>query len=160
MAAKFILSVALTTTSIICLIMTFVTNEPIGVAPQTAVYFKSTWASIFTLSLIAGVYCVLDSVESLLRRLKLSIIEERIEIARKAILAVRHKIIERQKTPRFGKNFPEEYSYGCVGILDFIKTGKPELVLVPDTRACIERLLAEKESLEKNRAEAMEGSEP
>jgi len=78
-----------------------------------------------------------------LLRDRMTTVEERIEIAKKAIIAVRHDIARRQTESK--EQVPPEYLFGCIGILEFIETGDVDKVLVPDMKRYIEKLLKEEE---------------
>jgi len=68
---------------------------------------------------------------------KLSI-EKRIEIAREAILQVRkYKIF-------FSPRSIPETAYGCVGVLDFVKTGDSDKILAPEIKKAVQKLLKKK----------------
>jgi predicted nucleic acid-binding Zn-ribbon protein len=74
---------------------------------------------------------------------RITTVEERIEIAKKAIIAVRHDIARRQTESK--GQVPPEYLFGCIGILEFVETGDVDKVLVPDVKKYIEKLLKEVE---------------
>ena len=73
-----------------------------------------------------------------------STIEERIKIAKKAIMIVRRKWHEkhsRTETPSM------DCVYGCVGILDFVLTGDADKIFVSDTQKQVKKLLHDKTEL-------------
>lgn len=63
-------------------------------------------------------------------------VEERIKIARRAILELRKEGVDTPKT-----NFPMgTIAYGCVGILDYIESGDIEKILERNLRLRIQRI--------------------
>jgi hypothetical protein len=72
----------------------------------------------------------------------LSSIEKRIEVARKAILQVRGKKYKIFLSHTSIAVSPET-AYGCVGVLDFVKTGDSDKILVPEIKKAVQKLLKE-----------------
>ena len=62
---KFGLAFLICFLSIYMMIMTLITNEPSQIDVNIASYFKSTWMTIFTFTLLISGYLLLDSYEML-----------------------------------------------------------------------------------------------
>lgn len=67
-------------------------------------------------------------------------IEERIEIARKAIMYIR----KRKGTEAWVQSQKFPLTYGCYGLLDYIEHGKPEKILELELQRTVELIIAGK----------------
>jgi len=74
----------------------------------------------------------------------MSRMKDRVRIAKKAVKAVRDKM----NYPRFPERSlitttPKEWSIGLIGLLDYVYTGDPKLILLPELRAEVAKMVKE-----------------